>query len=235
MATMPPRTPALEDSIPSLINQCDVLNIYLNDFNFIPKILIHPKINILRSQDHLGDLGDVGKFYPCDTWNEGYIFTVDDKIIYPKTYAQDQIKAIEKYGRKAVVSCHGRMIKPNCYSYYNDFASFYCVYSNVFEDIFVHELGTGVMAFHYSTVKVDLDIFPTINMTDIYFSIALQRRNIPILVRKHFRGDFKVSKKYDDTYSIHSTFNKNKKDEFQTKVVNDFSWKINKCPLATNI
>lgn len=233
MATMPPRTPALADSIPSLIDQCDVLNIYLNDFETIPEVLNHPKINILRSQDHLGDIGDVGKFYPCDTWSEGYIFTVDDKIIYPKNYAIEQIAAIERYGRKAVVSCHGRLMKPNCFSYYNDFAKFFCVYSNVLEDVFVHELGTGVMAFHHSAVKVNLDMFPAINMTDIYFSIALQKQNIPIVVRKHFRGDFRVSKKHDDSYSIHSTFNKNKRDEFQTKVVNDFLWNINTCPLAT--
>ncbi len=39
------------------------------------------------------------------------------------------------------------------------------------EDEFVHELGTGAMAYHWNTLpKFDLSIFQRINMTDIYFS-----------------------------------------------------------------
>ena len=92
MATMPERIRALEEVIPTIIHQCDELNIYLNLFETVPGFLKHPKIKIYRSQDCLGDLGDVGKFYKCDEWTEGYIFTVDDKLLYPKTYVKDMIR-----------------------------------------------------------------------------------------------------------------------------------------------
>jgi hypothetical protein len=232
MATMPPRTPALEDSIPSILPQCDVLNVYLNDFDEVPKILNHKKINVFKSQDYEGNLGDVGKFFFCDTWNEGYIFTADDKIIYPKNHVKEHIDLIERSNRKAVVSCHGRILKPNCVSYYNDAHPFFGCLGTTSKDTFVHELGTGVMAFHHSTVKVNLEMFPTINMTDIWFSIELQKLGIPIIVRQHFKGDYKISQRHDDSYSIHATFNKQNKDAYQTKVINDFTWKINECPLA---
>lgn len=226
---MPPRIPALADSIPSILPQCDVLNIYLNDFeeSEIPAILRHPKINLIRSQDEVGNLGDVGKFYLCSTWTEGYIFTVDDKIIYPKNYAEKHIEAIERYGRKAVVSCHGRLLKPNCSSYYHDPQAFYGVLGTLIQDCFAHELGTGAMAFHADTVKVSLDEFPYINMTDIYFSMKLQRERIPILIRQHFKGDFRLSNKHDEHHSIHNTFNKD--DRFQTDTVNEFAWAVITC------
>lgn len=235
MATMPPRVKALEDSIPSILPQCDILNVYLNDFDEVPTILKHPKINAVLSKDALVDLGDVGKFFFCDTWSRGYIFTVDDKIIYPKDHAKKHIELIERSKRKAVVSCHGRLLKPNCSSYYNDAHAFYGCLGTTSVDTFVHELGTGVMAFHSSTIKANLDMFPTINMTDIWFSIELQKRGIPILVRKHFKGDYGISRKHNDDYSIHATFNKARKDEYQTKVINEFEWKVNICPLAAEI
>jgi hypothetical protein len=232
MATMPPRIAALQDSIPTLLPQCDVLNVYLNNFESIPEILKHPKINVVMSQDADGDLGDVGKFYFCNTWTKGYIFTVDDKITYPPDHVKKHIELIERSERKAVVSCHGRNLKPNCSSYYNDGHEFYGCLGTIMNDKFVHELGTGVMAFHHSTIKASLDMFPTTNMTDVWFSIELQKRSIPILVRKHMKGDYGISRRHDDSYSIHATFNKGKNDEYQTKVVNDFTWRINTCPLA---
>jgi len=231
MATMPPRVKSLEDSLPSILAQCDVLNVYLNDFDKVPKILKHKKINPVLSKNALGDLGDVGKFFFCDTWTEGYIFTCDDKIIYPHDHVAKHIELIERAGRKAVVSSHGRLMKPNCRSYYHDCAAFYGCTGTVVTDMFAHELGTGVMAFHHSTVDVDLDMFPTINMTDIWFSIELQKRGIPILIRKHFKGDYGVSRKHDDDYSIHATFNKNNKDAYQTQVVNEWNWQMITCPL----
>ena len=232
MATMPPRVKALEDSIPTILHQCDILNVYLNDFDEVPEILKHKKINAVLSKDALGDLGDVGKFYFCDTWTEGYIFTVDDKITYPKDHVKKHIELIERSNRKAVVSSHGRILKSDCSSYYNDAHQFYGCLGTTVQDTFVHELGTGVMAFHSSTIKAHLDMFPTINMTDIWFSIELQKRGIPIIVRQHSKGDYGISIKHNDNYSIHATFNKPRQDEYQTKVVNEFEWKINKCPLA---
>jgi hypothetical protein len=229
MATMPPRIPALEETIPYMLRLCDELHIYLNEFETIPPILLHEKIHIYRSQDHLGDMGDVGKFFTCADWHkkDAYIFTVDDKLIYPPDYVDRSVEAIELYGRKAVISFHGRNLKANCRSYYFDATSFFGVLSSVPVDQFAHELGTGAMSYHSSQLKINLSIFPTINMTDILFSIFLQKKKIPILIRNHTKGWVGISTRHDDDYSIHAICNKN--DGYQTEVVNGFKWINYKC------
>ena len=97
MASIPEREHALEDSVASILPQCDQFNIYLNNWDVVPDFLNHKKINVFRSQDELGDLGDVGKFFCCDSWNDAYIFTVDDKLLYPRNYAKQMIGKIEQY------------------------------------------------------------------------------------------------------------------------------------------
>jgi hypothetical protein len=232
LATMPPRIEALKDSIPSILPQCDKLFVYLNCFGgHIPDILKHPKITIYESEkefDGDGNLGDVGKFYGCDDWEPGYHFTVDDKLIYPPTYTRDMIAAIEKHGRKAVVSIHGRnfFTTRKCKSYYFDVERFFGCLQNHPEQ-FVHEIGTGVMAFHTDTIKISMDWFPRINMTDILLSVELQKRNIPMLLAAHKTGYIRISTRHDDTYSIHAQCNR--KDQVQTDLVNSIRWRINSC------
>ena len=234
MATMPPRVEALKDSIPTILPQCDKLFVYLNSFNGnIPDILKHPKIVLFESEkefDGDGNLGDVGKFYGCDDWEPGYHFTVDDKLIYPESYAVDMIKNIEKYGRKAIVSLHGRTFftTRQCKSYYFDVERFFgCLQCH--PEQFVHEIGTGVMAFHTDTIRVSMDFFPKINMTDILLSVELQKLKIPMLLGAHKQGYIRISTRHDDTYSIHAQCNR--KDKPQTDLVNSIKWQINTCPV----
>ncbi len=226
MATIPPRIEALKDSIPSVINQCSHLYIYLNNFNgYIPKILKHKNITVFLSENHLGDLGDVGKFFLCDSWDPGYHFTVDDKLIYPPGYSFYMISKIEQYKRKAAISLHGRNFhRRRCKSYYFDIKDQFNCFLGASEQ-FVHEIGTGVMAFHTDTFTPSLDWFPYINMTDILISIALQKLSIPMLIADFKRGYIRRSDRHDDIYSIHHQCNR--KDTLQTKIVNSVNWKIN--------
>lgn len=229
MCTFPARRYSFEDAVNSILPQCDVLNVYLNNYGFIPKFLDHPKINPVLSCNESGDLGDVGKFFFCDTWKKGYIFTVDDKFIYPGNYADHLISKVEKYRRKAVVSCHGRILTIPCDSYYNRWKEFFGLLGSVKKDTFVHELGTGAMCFHTDTlshVDISFDIFPRSNMTDIYFSMFLQKNRIPILIAEHQAGWTVLNTKHDESYSIHNTFNHSGKDQFQTELVNGFEWNI---------
>lgn len=228
MATMPPRTETLKDCIPSILLQCDHFFIYLNNFQgIIPDILKHPKITVFESEKEIGDTGDVGKFYNCWSWNPGYHFTIDDKLIYPKNYAAYTIEKIEKYKRKAVVSWHGRIF-PNrkITSYYKDKKEFFgCTLEC--KETFVHDIGTGVMAFHTDTIIPEWEWFPYMNMTDIYMSLELMKRNIPRLVIDHPAQRIKVSQRYSQKYSICKSLWDN--DNFQTEVVNSTRWKIHKC------
>jgi hypothetical protein len=228
MATMPPRIEALQDSIPSVLNQCNHLYVYLNNFNgCIPAILQHPRITVYESEKEIGDTGDVGKFYKCWEWQRGYHFTVDDKLIYPHNYTAFMIAKIEEYGRKAVISLHGRNFhKRKSKSYYFDYKQFFGFFDAVSEQ-FVHEIGTGVMAFHTDTFIPEWEWFPYMNMTDIYLSLSLQKKRIPMLIAGHKARFVTTSNRLNHSYSIHSSLNK--KDDFQTAVINSFKWQINTC------
>jgi hypothetical protein len=232
MATMPQRVRALEDTVKSILPQCDMLNIYLNNFEHkpTPAFLKHPKIVVYRSEHEAGDIGDVGKFYCCEEWTDCYAFTVDDKYIYPPDYAARLIETIEKYGRKAVVSCHGRNIKPHTKSYYKDPDAMFSLAGEVAEDTFSHELGTGCMALHTDTFKITLDLFTLTNVSDILVSMALQKSNIPILMMAHQSRWVGVSLKIDHVYAIHNFCAG--KDEIQTNLINSVQWKINTCPIV---
>lgn len=226
MATMPPRIKALEESIPKILMQCDELNVYCNNFDSIPKILKQPKIKVFLSQDHVGDMGDVGKFFVCDTWKEGYIFTADDKILYPPDYVKRSIEEIEKYKRKAVIGWHGRIFHDRpCKTYYYDTKLFRGILMGYKYDEWVHEIGTGGLCFHVDTIpEIDINIFERINMTDIFFSMWLQRLKIPMLNPKRIESWIKISNKHDDNYSIHNIWNK--KDQIMTETVNKIKWQI---------
>jgi len=230
MATMPPRVNSLRESIVRILPQCDELHIYLNNFTEVPEFLKHKKITTYISSQHIGDMGDVGKFYNSDNWHNqpAYIFTVDDKILYPPDYAAKMIATIEKYNRKAVVSAHGRIFfDRKCTTYYFDCAVFRGCLMGFPSDEFVHELGTGAMAFHTDTIPVvDLNLFPLTNMTDIYFSMWLQKLKIPMLNPARPNRWIGISTKHDDNYSIHNICNKN--DKVQTDLINSIKWTINK-------
>jgi len=232
MATMPSRVVALFDTVSSILPQCDQLHIYLNNFDQVPAFLIHPKITTYRSQDHLGDIGDVGKFYKVAS-QRGYIFTVDDKIIYPPDYVAQMIETIERTGRKAAVSNHGRNFYTHrpCRSYYFDCETF--MYMLQYPLTFVHEVGTGVLAWHSDTLSAPLDWFPYTNMTDIYFSLECQKRKIPLIIHPHKKDWLRLGTKHSEQISIHAACNR--RDEFQTKVVNDFKWQILTCHISDNI
>ena len=228
MATMPHggRIKALEEVVPRILPQCDELHIYLNEFKSLPVFLIHPKIKTYFSENHLGDLGDVGKFYLCEEWVKGFHFTVDDKILYPKDYTLKMIESIEKYKRKAVVSVHGRIFhERKSRSYYWDCKTFRGCTLGFKEDSFVHEIGTGAMAYHSDTLKkFDLLVFPRKNMTDIFFSMMLQEKEIPMLNPARPNAWLWVSNKHDDNYSIHNMCNKH--DKVQTDAINSIKWQL---------
>lgn len=223
MAAIPQRERSLEQVVNSILPQCDELNVYLNNWDHTPEFLKHKKINAYRSEEELGDLGDVGKFYKIST-QKGYIFTVDDDFIYPADYAARMIEAIDRYKRKAVVSLHGRLLKKKSSSYYKEFDKMYAACHTVPVDAWVHEVGTGVTAFHSDTIVSSLDMFPYTNMSDILFSMELQRRKIPMLVIAHKSTWLKGATKHNQTYGIYWTLQSD--DKWITDFVNDFNWHL---------
>ena len=74
------------ETIESIYDQADIIRVYLNDFNQIPKEFNKKKIHAECGPD----LNCSAKFNWCHEPDQ-YYFTVDDDIVYPKSYAADTI------------------------------------------------------------------------------------------------------------------------------------------------
>ena len=170
IATFKGREPYIKKAIQSLVGQADQIRIYDNEERYI-------------------DLTDNGKFYFLHEYKEPiYYFTCDDDIIYPPTYVQDMIEAIERTG--TIVTHHGRILQGFGLRYYSGHKAIQCLKDNNYEGM-VHVAGTGVTAFR-------TDYFNPINiwsssdkrMSDLVFSLAAAKEGKKITALKHKRGYF---------------------------------------------
>jgi glycosyltransferase involved in cell wall biosynthesis len=220
LATIPEREEALADTIRSIIPYCDEVCVYCNGWLDTPNFLHnHYRITIYRSQEEkTGDIGDVGKFYGLQN-KEGYCFTADDDLIYPRDYVSLMIQGIKKYNTPVTV--HGKIFKPPPIESYHGgsiIKNFRCQ-GEVEEDRSIHIPGTGCFAYHTDTVKFDADQFKHINMSDIYAGITIHKKGLRIWVLAH-RDNFLIeSTKVDYEKSI--WYKNYLNDPIQTKLIDD--------------
>jgi glycosyltransferase involved in cell wall biosynthesis len=171
IATIPDRLDTLVMTINSILPQVDELRIYLNDFPKIPPFLIHPKIKLQQS-DISGSLADNGKFFWEDI--EGYHFPLDDDILYPHNYVEVMINMIKKYHYSSIIGVHGIIINQNSRTVY--------IFSEKLDaDKFVNILGTGTMAYHTSTFRLDLHRVNEKGMIDIFVGIQAMEKKVPLI------------------------------------------------------
>lgn len=178
LANIPAREDMLRQVVASLLPQVDRLNVYLNGWDRVPEFLNDPKIVVARSQDH-GDRGDAGKFFWADDI-QGYHYTCDDDLLYPPAYVAVLKAAIERTLRKAAVGFLGMRVRQ---PFVSSRESLRFIPFDVRQtcDQYVHYLGTGVLAYHTSTLRVSRDDFPLPNMADIWFGVLLQAQQVPAL------------------------------------------------------
>lgn len=178
MATFPARKKVLKRVLSSILDQLDELHIYLNDYVEVPDFLNHSKITCYLGNDELGDLRDNGKFFKLSKLN-GYIFTLDDDIFYPKDYVRWMLHYIEVFNRSTVVGVHGVIYPSEKKGYMQGRTVLH--FSEKAKGQFVDSLGTGTVAFHSSLIDYDLRAFETKGVCDLWFARACHVRNIPLL------------------------------------------------------
>lgn len=222
MATIFGRLESLKESIASLLPQVDKLYIRLNGYTEIPNCCKHPKI--IASIDIENSLGDAGKF--LNLHETGYLFFCDDDLIYPPDYVKQFIAAIEASNRKAIITIHGREFRSfPIKSYYHDNSNkISCLNTQLFQQ-YLHVPGTGVTAFHSSTIKLSMSDFKRSNMADIWLGIVAQKNHVPVIAIAHRKGWIRMSCNYDESHSIYSMVNR--KDAYQTSIVNSIKWTLN--------
>ena len=187
LASLPEREEMLRLVLLSLAPQVDVLRVFLNGYEQVPAFIGGGELRdvvVACSQDH-GDLGAAGKMFWSAT-GEGYQFTCDDDLIYPQYYVSKMIDGIERYGRKAVVSLHGSVIRnPALPSYYDNRKILHC--TKLLETPrSVHVLGSGCMAYHSSTVHVRCEDFLSCkNAIDLQMAVFCQQQGVTRVVLEH--------------------------------------------------
>jgi len=187
------REDGLKRVVSDILPQVDRLNVFLQGYKKIPLFLQHPKIIVARGEDYPQALalGACAKFFWADTV-QGYHFTIDDDIIYPKNYVEYCIQKIEQYHRKAVVGFHGSILKDGLKSYNERICL--CFENGLDDDAHVHILGTGVLAYHTETIRVSMcNVFKR-NMADICFGIIAQEQHIPLICIQRLQGYLKSIK-----------------------------------------
>lgn len=220
MASIKERAGMLNVVINSLYEQCDRLNVYLNDYDNIPSFLNRDKITIFNGKT-LGNIGDIGKFYAPQA--DGYIFTVDDDLLYPPDYVSTMINKIEHYNRKCCIGVHGVILNDKMIDYYKSRRCFHYKMAQE-KDVPVHIIGTGTLAYHSKTIMVCKENFNAPNMADIWFGILAQNKKVGLRCISKSEGWLKDMPGYNTNNSICGR--KSTADQ-QTKTIKSFGkWTI---------
>lgn len=212
IASLVEREEQLINTVESIINQVDVVNICLNNYTHNP-FEGNEKVNVIFSDN---EYTDASKFIFVNSV-DGYYLTLDDDLQVGETYVQDTIKECDKYG---IVSYHSRsFLKFPIDSYYKSPAiRCRCLDDYDYtEDVQI--AGSGVMCFNTNYFKPPMSIFKTGCMADIYVSIYADSLGKKIWCLKHKKGYIK----YQDL-PIGTTIYEQKElnCETETAVVNQY-------------
>lgn len=214
LASIPSRAKILERVVRRLLPGVDVVRVYLNGYDTVPAGLAHePRVLIARSQDH-GDRGDAGKFFWADE-ARGYQIICDDDLLYPASYAETLVNALERYKREAVVGFHGIVLREAVQSYYADRRVTHFS-TKLKVDQPVHLLGTGTIAYHPSSITVHPEDFPIPNMADIWLGRLAQAQAVPMIMLAR-EGTYLTGIQTTDK-PIFDRFHRS--DEAQTEAIN---------------
>lgn len=203
VATIKERVENLKLFVNSIISQVDKLIVYQNGYYELFEFLKHPKIEVYSSIMTNIDMGDAGKFYRVNEFQNCYYLSCDDDIIYPKNYVNEMIKSLKKYDNNIIVSHHGRIMKKNAIDYYNDIDEGFRCLDDTHQEKKIDFGGTGVMGFHTNKVNgLDFSYFKEPNMADIWVGKFAAENGISIFILPHNKGWIKSSLTLDETNTI---------------------------------
>lgn len=183
LASFPARKQGMLNTIRHIINQCDMLCIWLNGYDIIPNELYQfdssKMIICLAHKD--SDLKENGRYTFISQFYDSYFLTVDDDLNYPSDYVKKTIQQINFYQQHAIVAWHGAYFDSNNVEHYVAYNH------NVIHNIQVHRIGGGVMGFVPS--EIDFQV-PTKSELiewdgDASISVWATQHNIKKYVIKH--------------------------------------------------
>jgi GR25 family glycosyltransferase involved in LPS biosynthesis len=222
MASIPSRRQMLRDAVESLLLQCDLVRVFLNEYPDVPEFLNHPRVQVRRSQDW-DDKGDAGKFSWIGLADEpGYCVSADDDLLFPPDFVQHMIKVMERYDNRAIAAVHGVLMKHPFTNYYEPKSrSVFYFQEALQKDWSVHILGTNALIYHRACVKMTWDDFMFRNMADIFLARYAQRHRIPMICVERPRLWVRQNKQEGGFETIYDSSLKRNRSKFDSSFVQD--------------
>jgi FkbM family methyltransferase len=178
LASIPERLAGLEAVVEALAPQVDRLNVYLNGHERTPDFLRDARIEVAGGPGH-GDRGDAAKFFWADRVH-GYHLVCDDDIRYPPDYAEAILAGLRRQPRPGVAGYHGSLLNERIVDYHRSRRLWHFT-SALPADTPVHVLGTGVAAYHSSSIAVAPGDFAAPDMADLWLALLGQRQGVPFV------------------------------------------------------
>lgn len=194
VCSIPKREQAFQRTINSVIDQCDLINVYLDGYKSTPKFLEkHSQKCIVTHSAQNSGLRDNGKFLALEPLikakTPAYYLTIDDDIIYPPDYTNSLIKAIDEYEKKCAIGVHGVLLKDDPLGYFSDRRVVYNFTKKLECNKTVNILGTGTLGFHTDAFKhFRLSDFSKSGMADLFFAILCKNNHIPLIAIARHEG-----------------------------------------------
>ena len=185
MATIPRRISNVEMTIESVYDQFDSIFIYLNEFDEVPGFMQDPKIFTFQSQDYM-DLNATGKVFFVEHITDGYVFTLDDDMLYPRDYVSYLTETMKSFDDKVAACVHGSIL-PDQPDYYYLRTSMYATQGPLQQQRFINLPGSGAFAFRSGTLDVSLKGFLPETMVDLTFGILCKQAGLPIVCVDRFQ------------------------------------------------
>lgn len=192
MATFPERQwKSLGDAIRSIIGQLDVLHLYLNEYESVPKWLYRfENVIVHHGASLLGDLKDIGKFYGLSQEDGVFVYVcLDDDGIYPSDYVERMLAGLNSLEQSCFVCSHMDIFEDD-----TPVKDFFKPKRRVLSSIetteieFGHTPGTGAMVFKSDLVNVE-DILNCdakyIGRSDLLITALCQKHKIPVASIPH--------------------------------------------------
>jgi len=213
LATMPEREELAIKTIASISPQVDRMFVVFNEYKKIPAwVDSFPNVEPYCGS---GKWGDAAKFMFVD-FCDGYYFSIDDDLIYPPTYVEDMIEAIDNHD--CIVSLTGKWYGSlPVYNWRTDFSVRVHCLKDWVENVIVHVGGTGVMAFHTDFFDLKFTDFKRKNMADIWVAKVAHEQDVPIMALPHKANYLKYQKPSGKTI-----WEKNEDKQYITDLLNSF-------------
>lgn len=200
IATTGDRQDTLDQTVFSLIGQCDIIRVYNNKV--------------------LKDYGALAKFYYLGELEEDEIYlTCDDDLIYPPDYVEKMVNWIQTY--KCIISLHGRILTKHAQKYYSEEHFGIRYFQEVKQPYFLDTGGTGVMGFDTKYFKPMIYNKPEKVCADLHCGLEAIKQGKKILSppKKH------LWVKGQETVGIYQR-EKNGTQEKQIRLMNEIlDWK----------